>query len=118
MLSDFAAVSEHLQRGITLYLPTVDSAFAAAMVRGKGKQGRIYVYPRAGTFLTDAMLGDDQVPLPAADNKENSVLLKLWRDRDATDNTTTPMPPFPPATSGLTALPILPLTGSRQAPTV
>jgi hypothetical protein len=73
------AVRPQVGTEASVYLPAGDGAFAATIVGAKTRNGqKHFVYARAGTWLSTAMLKPDQTPLPRAANAERTVALALW----------------------------------------
>jgi hypothetical protein len=73
------AVVPHVGTDSSVYLPAGDGAFAASIVGAKTTNGqKHFIYARAGTWLSAAMLKPDQIPLPRAATPEQTVALGLW----------------------------------------
>jgi hypothetical protein len=90
----------------TIYLASGPGAFAAEVIGGKIKDsGRRLVFARARTWLADAMLDNEQLPLkpaPTADSTVAAMVLAIARHAERA-----PAPTFrpdgPPSRSGVGA---------------
>jgi hypothetical protein len=79
LAADADAVVPHVGTDSRVYLPAGDGAFAATIVGARTTDGQQhFIYARAGTWLSAAMLKPDQIPLPRAASAERTVALALW----------------------------------------
>jgi hypothetical protein len=77
--ADAAAVVPHVGTDSSVYLPAGDGAFAATVIGAKTADGqKHFVYARASTWLSAAMLKADQKPLRRAASAEATVALRVW----------------------------------------
>jgi hypothetical protein len=74
--TDMAAVTPHVGRGTSIYLPTDEGAFVCTVVGAKSS-GSHFLYARAATWVDRTMLRADQVPLPKAKTADRSVAALL-----------------------------------------
>lgn len=74
--ADMAAVKPHVGRGTDVYLPAGNGAFISTVV-GARSGIRRFLYARAATFVEQAKLRADQVPLPLAASADQSVAALL-----------------------------------------
>ena len=77
--ADAAAVVPLVGTDSSIYLPCGDGAFAATVIGAKTTDGlKHFVYARASTWLSAAMLKADQKPLARAATAEATVALAIW----------------------------------------
>jgi hypothetical protein len=83
----------------TVFVAAGPGAFVGEIINAAAGERR-FTYFRARTWLSEDMLGPDQVPLPAATNPDETMMLALWRDRArAARFSPTPEQPRPPQAS-------------------
>ena len=80
MATDAASV---LRATPPVYLPVPGGAFVGEPIHAVAGERR-FTYFRGKTFFTAAMLGPDQIPLPAATDPDKSMMLMLWNTRART----------------------------------
>ena len=79
LAADAETIVPFVGQDASVYLPAGDGAFAASIVGAKTTDGqRHFIYARAGTWLSAAMLKPDQTLLPRAATPEQTVALALW----------------------------------------
>jgi hypothetical protein len=75
--ADIAAVTPHVGRSTNVYLPAGDGCFICTVVGARSSGGNKFLYARAATWVAEAKLHADQIPLPKASAADKSVAALL-----------------------------------------
>ena len=75
--ADVADVAPHISMGTDIYLPAGGGCFICAVIGARSVGGIKFLYARAATFVEQARLHADQVPLSKAASADRSVAALL-----------------------------------------